>query len=562
MRNNILRPSFLSSVFLVAWLAANGVLQAEIIPSTRLISWSRNTVGVPGGIPNRTTIFTNFSPGATAKQISAALKSCPTNQVVFLREGTYYLTNSIIFEKSFVSLRGAGMGKTILVGAITNSGAIILCSQSPKATAVAVTNGFTRGSTSVRLASIAKGMQVGTIVKFSQLNEPNLVWTRFPQPRALVMYGMVTRTNLNSIEFTPPLAYVGPGNVSPQCEFLLYKPISFIGLEDLTLTTASVNTTAYNLWFADSYGCWLRNVESSEADNIHFCFASSLRAEVRGCYVHDTTSANDGYGLELIKECTGFLVEDNVFNRCWAGLVVNQTVGSVFAYNLITNCLPGVFRHQGGGANCNHGAHGAMNLWEGNVSEQFQNDGYHGSTSHQTLFRNWFHGLHSTYDSNRKMVDLCRFSYFHNVVGNVLGHSSWQPNYYSITNRGYGYTISTIYRLGYPNMGDNSYSLLNSPTNAADGGKDPRVEATLLRHGNYDTFSKTTVWNSTIPDRVLPPSLYLTAKPSWFGAAQWPPFGPDLSPMVSPIPAQIWFGEKFGDDALTPRRLRQAGSAP
>ena len=83
--------------------------------------------------------------------------------------------------------------------------------------------------------------------------------------------------------------------------------------------------------------------------------------------------------------------------------------------------------------NTNHGAHGLMSLWEGNMAEQWQNDGYHGSGSHQTLFRNWFHGLHPTNTQNRKMIDLCRASYYQNVVGNVLGDTSWNPASYEMT---------------------------------------------------------------------------------------------------------------------------------
>jgi hypothetical protein len=39
----------------------------------------------------------------------------------------------------------------------------------------------------------------------------------------------------------------------------------------------------------------------------------------------------------------------------------------------------------------------------------------------------------------------------------------------------------------------------------------------------------------------LPPSLYLAGKPSWFGSVAWPPIGPEVSGMVSPLPAQLCF---------------------
>jgi hypothetical protein len=39
----------------------------------------------------------------------------------------------------------------------------------------------------------------------------------------------------------------------------------------------------------------------------------------------------------------------------------------------------------------------------------------------------------------------------------------------------------------------------------------------------------------------LPPSLYLTAKPDYFGAVPWPPIGPDVTGQTSDIPAKLRF---------------------
>src|SRR5580765_4261995 len=85
-----------------------------IIDSSRAADWS--SAGVTGGIPNRTTICATLNPGATAAQISSAITSCPSGQVVFLNAGTYNLSAGIEFaNKSNVTLRGAGPDKTFLV---------------------------------------------------------------------------------------------------------------------------------------------------------------------------------------------------------------------------------------------------------------------------------------------------------------------------------------------------------------------------------------------------------------------------------------------------------------
>ena len=113
------------------------------------------------------------------------------------------------------------------------------------------------------------------------------------------------------------------------------------------------------------------------------------------------------------------------------------------------------------------------------------------------------------------------------------------------------YIIPTIYRLGYPFTANNSYTDGQPPAGAAlENGKydaygkcglDPKVKATLLRHGNYDYMTRSTIWDPSIADHNLPASMYLTSKPSWFGDLPWPPIGPDVPGLVNTIPAQVRF---------------------
>jgi len=184
------------------------------------------------------------------------------------------------------------------------------------------------------------------------------------------------------------------------------------------------------------------------------------------------------------------------------------------------------------------------------MAEQFMNDGYHGTGSHQTLFRNWIHGLHPDNTLNRKMIDLCRGSYYHNIVGNVLGDSSWMAAAYEMSgnpelNNGY------IYRLGYPNMGNNEYSAETAWPLYHGSYPDAKVKATLLRHGNYDYRNRATVWDPAISDQTLPASLFYSSKPSYFGSLQWPPFGPDVPGYAAGIPAQTRWQTYLGSGRLS-----------
>ena len=68
---------------------------------------------------------------------------------------------------------------------------------------------------------------------------------------------------------------------------------------------------------------------------------------------------------------------------------------------------------------------------------------------------------------------VCRFSYYQNVVGNVLGNSEWPrttTGRYEMTGHPEYTEQSVIYRLGYPNMGNNAYSLTNPPGDPGKGG--------------------------------------------------------------------------------------------
>jgi hypothetical protein len=57
------------------------------------------------------------------------------------------------------------------------------------------------------------------------------------------------------------------------------------------------------------------------------------------------------------------------------------TTNSVVAYNYVPN-------DGSDGITVNHGAHNCFNLYEGNFVTRFKNDGYFGSESDQTFFRN------------------------------------------------------------------------------------------------------------------------------------------------------------------------------
>ena len=180
-----------------------------------------------------------------------------------------------------------------------------------------------------------------------------------------------------------------------------------------------------------------------------------------------------------------------------------------------------------------------MNLWEGNVGNGLHADLFHGSSSHITVFRNRLIGHQTGYDMSRA-VNLDKKQYYYNIVGNVLGDPAIPNWVYEMDTSNSDSSSYVIYRLGF-----------NWP-NSSTAGFDPNVKATTLRHGNYDYATGSVVWDGSISDRDLPDSYYLTRKPAWWGPLHWPPIGPDLTPMVGKIPAQVRFESSGGDMGAKP----------
>ena len=106
--------------------------------------------------------------------------------------------------------------------------------------------------------------------------------------------------------------------------------------------------------------------------------------------------------------------------------------------------------------------------------------------------------------------------------------------------------------LGYHSSGTETVS---------DGGK---TMATVLRDGNYDYVTGQTHWhgiggtgagNGLTPpaNATLPASMYLTAKPAFFGSNAWP--WVDGSSATNPLPGSLPARQRY--DAGTPNAVQR-----
>ncbi len=516
------------------------VSTVAVIPTDRLIDWSY--AGIPGGIPARTTVYTTLSAGSSHTQINNAIAACPSGQVVALNAGTYSLTGTINFgSKAGVTLRGAGPGRTIIV----TSGRTAVTSASVGFTSyIDLSSGYTKGSTTVTLAATPPGSYaIGNLIQLDQEDDYDLVWHEsgnWAGTRNLRFTARITGVNGHTVSFVPPLPLALNAARDPGIRALAGGPgASMCGIEMLTIDTGDSDS----VYLQDADRCWIKNAEIRNGGTAlgHVVLQNCSQCEIRKSYIHHAhgyPGEQEGYGVTLYYGTSSCLVEDSIIYRTGPGILMESASGCAVTYNYFKDlCRDGVVHPWQVPLIANHGPHGFMDLWEGNMAEKWQNDGYHGSTSHQVLLRNNIHGVNAFYTNERRLVDLCRGSYFHSVIGNIIGSPTWTPNGYEAAPE-FGHDEGFIYVLGLPNMGNSHLAAETVWTNWTRSLPDTRVASTLIRHGNYDYYHHAVVWDSGITSHVLPNSLIYGAKPDFFNSLQWPPIGPDVSGFVSDIPAK------------------------
>ena len=555
-----------------------------IIPPERMGDWRPGiTVGVPGGIPTDRTHLIDVTKapynadntGAADAQpaIMQAIANAKDKDVVYLPAGTYRVNSAITIAKSRITIRGAGPDKTTIMAYNGGRGGAIdiffLTSNnagwwSGRQRSINITGRARKGATVLNLGNTGAlnaypNGGVGQLCQISLRNDPRLpviAPAHYEYLRKQVSR-IVAKTS-STVTISPGLLFDLPAELAPRLT-PAGGNVEFVGVEDLTVNGANSSTRHSPIVMNLSYGCWLKNVSVLNVPNWHMLFFDSLQCEVRHCFLARRNAAMgpDGGGLTF-GGCSFFLVEDNTLTEAFPGIEVNNTSGSVFAYNFCDDrgIQGGLL---GGSINTNHGAHNSFNLYEGNYAPKIQCDGYHGSASQDTIFRNWFHGTSSKTTQFWVCVNLNRFTRFYSVVGNVLGRQGYNWLYESPDN-GFGYGDHLIYALGFPGMGNGGFSGVVQPSRgrywadwermlASQPGKGPGpngfreldldVRATTLRKGNYNYKDKGVPAGESLGQAVLPKSLYLKEKPAWFGDLNWPPFGPDTTFEQNKIPAQV-----------------------
>jgi hypothetical protein len=415
-----------------------------------------------------------------------------------------------------------------------------------------VNSGYTRGSTSITIAN-ASNIVAGDLLWLDQNNDNSTtvvtqmgtggsckwcggldIGSARGGVRTLGQIIKVTAVGGNTLMLEKGLYW----NYVAAAQPAVWKmtTVSRAGIEDLQVTQGYSYPVRNLIFMSYCNECWVKNAELKNGRQRHLEVTFSYRFEVRDSLFHlaDTYGQDHGYCMSFWDGATDGLVENNIMDTCLLAVAFNgPCAGNVIAYNYSNNVTYTADPTFLEGDFATHGAHPYFNLFEGNMGYMAQHDVYWGSSSHNTWFRNRFLGYKAGLSANLHSVIAEANQTYLNYVGNVLGTATPAYKRYETENLTDPncYNQRDVYKIGYDaGSGDCSAS-----------GNDPNAKRTMLRHGNYDYFNKAVVWDPAIADRSIPDSLYLSAKPGWWGNQPWPPIGPDVSGFAQSIPAKDRF---------------------
>ncbi len=525
------------------------------VSSDRRTTWNAGLDPV-GGIPNYTNVTcTGLDPtGATdnAAKINACISAASAQTAVYIPAGVY-LVNSSINMKSNVVLRGAKSSQvpflptadatatTLNMGgnAISFNGGSKTSNWYPGINSgTTITAGYTTGSTNLTLSSIT-GYSVGNYVSIYQDDDSsfiNLYQCSYcgednGYGHAMQQYAKITAINGTTITIDRPVYTVTPNFSSAWVRRQTFG-ISMAGVENIRLVGNGSNSELIYMNFARN--CWAKGVETYNSGTYQILLAFSHQCEIRDSYCHTSNGPNAhlsgyAYGITVMWWNSDHKIENNIVRDTRHSIIfAGGGAGCAVLYNYSTDNYESETTTNLSQDITTHAAHPHMNLFEGNSAQKLSDDSTHGSSSHNTWFRNYSTGTRSTpaFSWSQWGVDIFAWNWYYNIVGNVVGQSSWTTGTV-LANGNCSPTEPDVYRFG---------------CNGTPGSYIDSVSySTAIKHGNYDYITKGVAYWDGGTDHALKNSLYYSSKPAFFGSLAWPPYGPDLNPMVGSLPAKQRF---------------------
>lgn len=503
-------------------LAAVTALAADwALPSANQGWWTPGTaegapgVGVPGGIAqylagaandravtgNVINVVSahgadNTGSASVNSAVSAAISAAASGDVIYFPAGTYKFTSGSInipYTKQNITIRGAGVGVTTFYMSATDAAIFVWPDPGYIAQQIqTITGTKTKGTYDLAVSSTAEytAGQLAWVAYENEVDNTRIqagaapVWSSKGFPFSRVQTVRVTSKTSGVITIDPPLCGDGT-NLETRIYHYGYPSTKVVGwgFEDFSVSfdSAAHPMEAFNV-NAAHYN-WFHNIHFEDYSRIQANYngscikiVNSYRCEIRKVTFEAASGDNGSDGLIQTGANSSCLFEDNIFKGESDTHIYDSgnSNNNVISYN---------FSDQGT-FTILHNTHPSLNLIEGNIAYTHQSDGYHGSSSHNTIYANWLRAFAS--------VILNRFKRYYVIAGNHFGESgvvdggiSWgNPNISNGDARGFAGPTGLSDQVGQidyqQNDGPtNTYTIQSSDVFAGDFWQDWEVTGTL-----------------------------------------------------------------------------------
>lgn len=508
-------------IFLLILTAVSAL--AQVVPEARRVDWIPGvTIGVRGGIPTVTTMYTNIYLAGCDKTgvtncytiLKALMEACPSNQFLYAPAGIY--TNSPSINPTTTGgwvLRGDGTNTIFRPeGHPSNTGLIAIDTTALSVDPIRLHGNHSKGATNLTVVGTDMSSHIGKMVQITRSEQTNdhdiQVMSIYLEDRLMRQLALIeTVTDSTNFTISHPLMWDFNKSYDPWIR-VGQTPAQKIGFENFSVEGGGGSA----FYLTGLAYCWWNHVKVTLFANSDYFLneVNNLGLEIRSCATY-STNAGSGTALWLATGSYGNWYENNYG---WGGspmFEVNGTSGSAYSYNYSTNAASDPNTGDGafvGNPFNSHGAHAMMNLFEGNQGTMFQlPDAYFGSASHTVVYKNHLHAW-DPHPRNYlpRVLDINRWGTYISAVGNILGSSNRSGWYYNMTNDAYDGvtpTLPTILTVGYTAPGNRNYRSENGSPHWRYPGPQNRYGLVTNTAAIPTNRIAGTFTNATIGDKIM-----------------------------------------------------------
>jgi len=462
--------------------------------------------------------------------VQAAMAAAVSGDVVYFPAGTYLFSEGFIYTeyKDNITIRGAGPTVTTLHCSTGNPIFVWSAPGDFSSNRQVVTGTKTKGTTVLNVTSSA-GYSDGQLVQVTYENEVDTtriiagappIWTSGGFAGARNMLSRVVSTTSNTITINPGLPADGTNLEVAISDGALNWYTQGVGMEDFSVTFDIADHPSQFANVQHAANCWFYNIHfedfsRNQSNGSCIKIAYSYYCEIRKNEFRALTVGVTSDGAIETGSNVGLAILDNIFFGKFDNAIYESgnSNNTVIAYNYVDTGYLSIF----------HNAHPALNLVEGNAGPTHQSDGYHGSSSNNTFFRNYFTGGFS--------LILNRFKRQYFLGANLLGTDGVNPGNISYGNPnisngaadGFAGPTGLSTQVGsvdysQPGYGPNEYVIQPADVSVGDFWDDWEVTGTLTTRTS-DTVGTFTVdggdWfvgSSPTGASVILPTIYWSNK--------------------------------------------------